>query len=176
MKNDRFIDLLTDKHIQELISCPKRIEGSVPLKSKLVNGNPQIKFNLVQCDTSQNSARFSAFISSCIKRPEDFSIGLLFLYNGENYLLYRCNGFHGTTSSGFYSAEHHRYPHAHRLSEADIIRGNIHKPTTILPLTGTYWDERGAIAYFCETCGIINYKKYFSFEEQMSIFDHIGGS
>lgn len=77
-------------------------------------------------------------------------------------LLYRCNGYHGTTRAGFFSAPHHAYPHAHLLTVLDIEKGRSKKPSSICDLSGKFINLQTAIIYFCEHCGIIDYERYFN--------------
>ncbi len=146
-----------DKDIMRLITCPKSILKKPP-KPKAVNASVTQRF----CVTSQEpSLEFQVFISYSKRMPQDFSIGLMY----EDYLLYRCNGFHGTTRKGFYSAPHHAHPHAHILLINDIQNGRGAKPSQIEDLTGEYIDIITATAFFCKKCGIMNYREYLSFPE-----------
>ena len=146
-------DIDSDKDITGLI----QIEKSIIRAPKKTIDTPSNTLKRYTLKNEENNLEFSFFIAQSVHMPLDFSIGLM--YNG--YLLYRCNGFHGTTRAGFYSAEHHAYPHAHILSFDDIQRGKGKKPSTIVNLKDKYIDIQSAVVYFCKTCGIINYSKYF---------------
>ena len=143
-----------DRDIEELISCPKIIKIA-PKDFHKVNSSMEKRFKLYGKD---NDYEFNVFISYSVKMPNDFSLGLIY----NDYLLIRCNGFHGTTKSGFYTFKHHAHPHAHILTMDDINNGRSSKPSKILDLTGEYINLKIATAFFCEKCGIIDYDKYFN--------------
>ena len=145
--------IINDSDIKELITCSKTFR-TAPSKPMRVNKNISTRFSVYG---EKDTLEFQMFITHSERMPQDFSLGLMY----DNMLLYRCNGFHGTTKAGFYSAKHHAYPHAHMLSVDDIKNARGRDPSTIIDLTGKYVDERTAISFFCEECGIIGYERYF---------------
>ena len=155
--------LKSDSEIQELIRC-RKIFRSKPRKPVSVNKNITQKFN-VYGETDHQE--FSVFISHSQTIIQDFSIGLVY----ENMLLYRCNGFHGTTRAGYFSHKHHAYPHSHTLTLEDIENAREKHPSQITDLTGKYVDLNGGILHFFINCGIINYTEYFPNLAQLTIFD-----
>lgn len=155
--------ITTNQDIEYLIQCHKRFK-SKPRKPVNVNRNVTQKFSVFGVE---NGAEFNVFFSYSECFPNDFSLGLMF----GNMLLLRCNGFHGTTRSGFFSAAHHAYPHLHKLTLSDIENGRERKPSKIEDLTGKYVDFRTASLFFFEECGIINYETYFPTVSQMKLFD-----
>jgi hypothetical protein len=146
----------------DLIKCEKQFI-SQPKKPIVVNRNEKQKFYL---SAPELKAVFEVFFSVSLRMPEDFSLGLMY----DNFLLFRCNGFHGTTSKGFFSSEHHAYPHSHILTANDIENGRIKKPSLIADLTGKYIDLDGAKLFFFNQCGIIGYERYFPETRQISLF------
>lgn len=157
------VTVKTDSDIQNLISCPKHFR-SAPKKEYKSNNNVMQKFTVYN---QENGLDFTVFIAYLAQMEQDFSIGLMY----DNMLLFRCNGFHGTTRAGFYSAGHHAYPHSHTLSIEDIKCGRSKKPSNITNLTGKYVNLNTAILYFFDTCGIIGYDKYFEHLEQVTVDD-----
>ena len=154
---------LNNTEIERLITCPKIFKTAPPKLPTLQNRNLNLKFKVYSADSDDE---FLVFFSRSAKMLLDFSLGLRY----DNFLLYRCNGFHGTTKSGFYSAPHHAYPHAHILSETDIEQGRSLKPSNCQDLTGKYIDFAGAVTYFSKKCGIMNYTKYVSDIFQNTLF------
>jgi hypothetical protein len=153
--------LSSNSDIIQHITCEK-IFKSKPKKFSAVNQNISANFEVDNIDYNWN---FKVFVTFSAKMPQDFSLGLIY----DDFLLYRCNGFHGTTRAGFFSAEHHAYPHAHQLTTDDIFCGRGKKPSQIIDLTGKYVDMRGAAVFFFETCGIIDNNNYFDLN-QLSMF------
>lgn len=143
----------SDADIELLIHCPK-VFLTKPKKPVITNRNVTQRFSVHEKDSS---LEFDIFFSYSEQIPQDFSLGLMC----GNMLLFRCNGFHGTTRSGFFSAPHHAYPHSHKLSVEDIKNGRSRKPSIIEDLTGKYVSFQTAIVFFCEECGIMDYEKYF---------------
>lgn len=147
----------SNQDIHDLITCNK-IFKSAPKRESIVNKNISRKFSVY----SQNdNLEFDIFITSSVRMEQDFSLGLLY----DNMLLYRCNGFHGTTRAGYYSFSHHAYPHAHILSISDIQSGRAKAPSNIENLTGKYINLNTATLYFFNKCGIIGYEKYFNINQ-----------
>lgn len=154
---------LTDEKIGELIACPKEFRGK-PRDMVKVNQNYAQRFSVFSTDTD---AEFSVFISYSQKMPQDFSIGLMY----GDALLFRVNGFHGTTRKGFYLAKHHAAPHTHTLTNEDVVAGRKSAPSKIDETAGEYVDLLTARLYFFKRCGIMGYEKYFPEGEQVSMFD-----
>ena len=155
--------VLTDAEINRLIPCPK-VFVAKPREAVHVNKNFQQKFIVQEAETDN---QFTAFIAWSEFRPEDFSIGLMF----GDILLFRVNGFHGTTRAGYYLTQHHAYPHTHTLTVADIENGRQRNPSLTTDTTGEYVDLISARLYFFRRCGIMGYEKYFSPHKQLSIDD-----
>lgn len=156
-----FEKILTDSTIDDLIACEKQFLKAPPKKPRQLNRNIDWRFSVFSV---KGEGEFKIFVAQSARMPEDFSIGLMF----DQYLLYRVNGFHGTTIRGFHSAPHHAYPHAHKLTVDDISSGRGRKPSFIEDLRGEYTDLLSALLYFFDKCGIINYRKYFSNGEQLT--------
>lgn len=155
--------VLTDAEIQRLIRCPK-VFVNKPREASKVNKNFYQKFSVKEEATGNC---FEVFISWSQKMPMDFSLGLMF---GDN-LLFRANGFHGTTRAGYFQTEHHAYPHTHTLTEADILAGRKAKPSHVEDVSGEYIDLFTARLYFCKYCGILGYEEYFPTSQQLTIED-----
>lgn len=158
--------ITTDANIHELITCPK-IFKSAPRKPQTINKNISQNF-IVYGQT--NDEEFPVFITYSSRMPMDFSLGLRF----KDMLLYRCNGFHGSTRAGYFSTPHHAYPHAHILTLADIDKGRSKKPSEICDLTGEYVNLQTALVFFCTHCGIMDYDKYFNVN-QIHFDDYMEG-
>lgn len=133
--------------LHELVICPKRIIKP-PKYYKIEMNNANKRFKLISED---EKFIFSCFIRYLVKRPLDFSIGLMF----EDLMLLRVNGFHGATRTGEYVFEHHRYPHIHLLSEDDIKESRNGSPSSI-NCEVSYTDLSSALVFFCQSCSIIN--------------------
>ncbi len=155
--------LFTDREIEMLISCPKEFRMR-PREMKKVNKNYQQRFSVFSLDTGEE---FTVFIAYSQIQELDFSIGLKF---GDN-LLFRVNGFHGTTRAGYFHAPHHASPHTHTLTHADLCRGNRDKPSSIADMSGQYVDLPTARLYFFKRCGIIGFEQYYEVNQQLSMFD-----
>ena len=120
--------------------------------------------------STEDSLEFEVFLAQNAKLQDDFSLGLLY----DKYLLFRCNGFHGTTVSGFHKHEHHAQINSHTLTFEDIMGGRSDKPSQIDILTGEYFNFLSAQLYFLRSCGISNYQDYFDFSKLNQIsFDDI---
>ena len=154
---------MTDQEILQLISC-KKVFRTKPRDAIKVNRSMLQRFTVV---SSSDNKQFDVFISYALERPMDFSLGLMY----NEFLLFRANGFHGVTRSGFFTAKHHAYPHTHTLTKADIDRGNSKKPTSPEDVSGEYIDLSTARLYFFKRCGIIGFKEYFETSRQLSLFD-----
>lgn len=155
--------VLTDAEINRLIACPK-VFLTKPREAVRINKNFQQKFTVQEVETGN---RFTVFIAWSQIQPQDFSIGLMF---GDN-LLFRVNGFHGATRTGYHLARHHAFPHTHTLTVEDIQGGRQTKPSLTTDTTGEYVDLVSARLYFFKHCGIIDFEKYFSSNRQLSIDD-----
>lgn len=153
--------LTSNSDIDLLISCPKIFQAP-PKKPVTVNRNSSQTFDVFSQDCQ---LKFSVFISLSLRMPQDFSLGLMY----DGFLLIRCNGFHGTTRAGFYTAEHHAHPHAHVLTMEDIENGRSKKPSRVKDLTGEYINLDTAKVFFFKRCGILDYDKYFDIN-QFSLF------
>jgi len=155
----------SNEEILDLIQCEKKILKKPPSPKKS-NRDIKIKFGLVSSD---GSLEYEVFFAQSARFPDDFSLGLML----DKFLLFRCNGFHGTTVSGFYQYSHHAQVHSHTLTLNDIMSGRSDKPSQIKDLTGKYYDFLSAQMYFLQTCGVINYHDYFDFSKlkQLSFSD-----
>ena len=151
----------SDVDIMKLIKSEKYFEQP-PRRESENNRNINQRFEVV---ANSDSEKFSVFITYSVKNPIDFSIGLIY---GE-YLLYRCNGLHGTTRAGFYSAPHHAYPHSHTLTMNDILYSRQKYPSLSTDLSGCYGNLFSARIFFFKFCSIIGYEKYFPVNEQMKL-------
>lgn len=147
----------TDEEIINCIKCEKTFLNKPP-KIKIVNKNYSQKFDIFSTD---NNEKFTVFITFSSRMNSDFSVGLLY----DEYLLFRCNGFHGTTRSGFYSHPHHACAHTHTLTIEDIQKSRSKKPSKILNIMNQYWDLSSCVLYFFQECGIIGYEKYFDLKQ-----------
>lgn len=154
---------LTDARIAELIACHKEFR-SKPRDMAKVNQNYSQRFSVYSTATD---AEFQVFITYSQKMPQDFSLGLMY----GDYLLFRANGFHGTTRKGFYTARHHAVPHTHTLTADDVACGRKASPSRIDEVAGAYVDLLTARLYFFTRCGIMGFEKYFPGGEQLSMFE-----
>lgn len=154
---------LDESTIQQLIACPKEFRTR-PRDEVSVNKNYSQRFSVYSID---DNIEFPVFVTYSQFIPQDFSIGLMF----DDHLLFRVNGFHGTTRSGYYAADHHAGPHTHTLTPHDIRAGRKNKPSFITDTTGEYVDLLTARLYFFKHCGIIGFNKYFPDSQQLSMFD-----
>lgn len=154
--------LLSNAEIKSLIECSKLIRKKPP-KAKEKNRNLERRFSVYSSETNDE---FMVFISGSVKHPNNFSIGLQY----SDYLLFRCNGYHGTTRQGFYSHRHHAYPHCHVLTQDDLLHNRENYPSGIENAEGLYFDENTALYYFCTRCGILNYEEFLPEASQVNIF------
>lgn len=155
---------LTDSEIERLINCDKILKSAPPKFSTYKNRNYTKKFSVFS--TAEDEEFMVLFARSSMEL--DFSLGLKYLAIPEQPMLLRCNGFHGTTKT-FY-AVHHSFVHSHTLCEKDILDKHPLKPSFITELSGKYYDFDSGVQFFCEKCGIINYKKYFPDYFQVSLW------
>lgn len=153
---------MSDSDILHLIECSKSMSAPIP-SPKIKNRNYDQRFTVY----SEEHGEFKVFVSQSVPNPSDFSVGLVF----DDYLLFRCNGLHGPTKSGFHQYSHHVSVHTHTLTEDDIYNGRDRKPTKIEDVTGEYADVRSALRYFCVKCGIINFTEFAPEIAQTSLFE-----
>lgn len=153
---------MSDSDIQKLIECTKSMNASIPVPRSR-NRNFDQRFNVY----SEDFGEFKVFIAQSIPNPSDFSIGLIY---GE-YLLFRCNGYHGPTRQGIHQYSHHASVHTHTLTADDIYNSRERKPTKIECATGQYVDVRTALRYFCLKCGIISFADFAPELAQISLFE-----
>jgi len=147
----------TDLDIISLIACEKQIlKKPSPFSEK--NRNITQRFSVYSVEKDEE---FKVFFSYSSKMPKDFSLGLLY----KDYLLFRCNGFHGTTKAGFYNHKHHAYQHSHTLTVVDIEKKCGVYPSNISDMRDKYVDINTAILYFFNRCSIINYEEYFDLNQ-----------
>lgn len=154
---------LTSEEIRHLISCPK-VFVSRPRDPQHINKNFQQRFTVRSTETGKE---FSVFIAWSQMQPQDFSIGLML----DNYLLFRVNGFHGTTRASYHQARHHAVAHTHTLTVEDIGNDRSNKPSKITEVDGEYVDIASARSYFFTQCGISGYETYFPSDKQITIDD-----
>ena len=155
----------SDEEILTLIRCEKKIQKKPP-NLKKSNRDIKTRFRVI---STEESLEFEVFFAQNARLHDDFSLGLML----DKYLLYRCNGFHGTTFAGYHVYEHHAQIHSHTLTFEDIINGRSDKPSKIDCLTNEYFNFISAQLYFLRLCGINNYQDYFDFSKlnQISIYD-----
>ena len=156
----------SDEEIIKLIKCEKTILKK-PSTPKTSNRDIKRSFGVVSAD---ELLKFEVFFAQNARLPTDFSAGLMI----EKYLLFRCNGFHGATSTGFHRYGHHAQLHSHTLTLDDIMNGREGKPSKIDDLTGKYYDFQSVQLFFLRTCNISNYQDYFNFSKLNQIsFDDL---
>jgi len=155
--------LTADDDITHAIRC-RKIFKSAPSKTVEKNRNSDRRFDVY---SQEDGSCFSVFITQSLRKPEEFSCGLIL---GGHYLLFRVNGFHGPTRAGKYPAEHHAYPHTHILTMVDINNGRALHPSSIQDTTGKYFDIRTAQLFFFEECGIIGFEDHFPELLQVMLF------
>jgi hypothetical protein len=145
----------TDKIIEELISCSKRVVDS-PKDSGVGRGSSKTKFSLESVDGQYS---FSGFISKNLTFQENFSIGLVFNPKEEKgkIVLVRVNGPHGQNEN----APHHDGPHVHR-STAERINGGL-KPEGVIETEVPYSTIEDAIQYYIRRINVVpaDRQKYF---------------
>ena len=153
-------EIKSDADIQTLITCAKYFR-SAPRKEITINKNLSRKFEVYNRECALT---FTVFICSSVLMEQDFSIGLMY----DGFLLFRCNGFHGTTRTGFYTSKHHAHPHSHTLTMEDIQCGRGKRPSFIDDMTGKYVNKNTALLYFFEKCNILGFDEYFKDLRQLS--------
>ena len=79
----------SDEEILKLIKCRKVIQKKPP-NPKASNRDKKTRFKVI---STEDALEFEVFFAQNTRLPDDFSLGLML----DKYLLYRCNGFHGTT-------------------------------------------------------------------------------
>ncbi|MCW3073427.1 MAG: hypothetical protein JWP69_496 [Flaviaesturariibacter sp.] len=145
----------TDKIIDELINCPKKVIDS-PKDSGVGRGSSKVKFSL---ESTDGSSSFSGFISKNISFQENFSIGLVYCPRDEKgtIVLLRVNGPHGLNEN----IPHHEGPHVH-ISTAERINAGL-KPEGKIETNVPYATIEDAIQYFIKRINIIaiDRQKYF---------------
>lgn len=156
---------MSNSDILHLIKCPKVMNAPIPA-AKTKNRNYEQRFSVYSDDYGE----FKIFITQSIPNPIDFSVGLMF----NDFLLLRCNGFHGPTRIGSHQYTHHAAVHTHTLTENDIHNGRDRRPSEIEDVTGKYFDVKSALRYFCEKCGIMNYADFAPELAQISLFEGEG--
>lgn len=111
--------VFTDKLIQELISCPKRITDSPKQAKGWGSQSTKKEFWMESVDGSH---KFKGYINQNTNFPENFSIGLVFYPKDERgrVCLLRCNGPHGDNKE---APEWHLKCHIHTVLAKDIDDG-----------------------------------------------------
>ncbi len=153
--------ICNDQDIEMHIRCEKILLNK-PKKPSEKNRNVSQRFSVKATQTGQE---YNVFIAFSSRMPQDFSLGLMY----EDFLLFRCNGYHGTTKDRFL-VSHHAYPHGHLLTMEDIQNGRGKKPSRIIDLTGKYVDIRTATRFFFQECNIVDSKDFFGLS-QLSLFE-----
>lgn len=155
------IILHSDQEINEHLHCEKVLLVR-PRKPSEKNRNVSQRFKVQATNTK---LEYSVFVTYSERMPQDFSLGLML----DDYLLLRCNGFHGSTRNKALVG-HHAYPHGHLLTMEDVQNGRAKKPSKIIDFTGKYIDLQTAKRFFFQECGILDPEDYFNLS-QYSLFE-----
>lgn len=161
--------ILTDKNIEELISCEKVITKAPKRHFSLDKTNHFSEQNEFDCQSKINPKNtFHVFLRKSTEISDNFSIGLIF--NDEetkNVLLLRANGRqkhrNKEDDKSFYAF------HVHKANEKQLMKGILNKFDA--EICEEYSNFNSALIYFCQKCGIMNYKKYFPEAMQISMED-----
>ena len=153
--------VLTDKQIQYLVTCPKRIIRRIPAVRYQNEGNQRRgELELEALESGLN--KFSVFIRQNYQFIENFSIGLRYLTGDVDVgtvNLVRYNGPHGEANRQ--PDGHFAKPHIHRMTEAELSSGSAHPQEKDREITDLYSTFDEALPLFLEMIGVTNAKDYF---------------
>jgi len=152
-RNRIAVTINSTERIEELISSPKSMKNA-PQRRTVVHTYYDQRMFVYQLS---DDLRFEIFTKVPLRFPQNYSIGLLL----GNYNLIRVNGFHGPANSGRFVTDHHRYPHSHVLSMADINNDRSDKPSHFENLEGEFLDFNSALYYFFCRCNIAGFHQHF---------------
>ena len=155
---------LTDKFIQELITCDKEIEKAD--RKNMIEENRSIRNNVYLYSADKKYA-FTMFLRKSTEFEEDFSVGLKWT-NVDKYLdihrdiiLFRCQGPHDSKKPTGTDI-HHSY-HVHEITANDIFEYRYTRPA-MKETCEEFNSFETALFYFCEKCGIIDLEKYINID------------
>lgn len=152
--------MLTDKFLQEVITCPKRVTKAERKKMVLENRHYKNKLDLLSED---NTYAFKMFMRQSDEFVEDFSVGLIwtnpqeFINVSKNIIMLRCQGPHdGKQELGF--DIHHDF-HIHEITSMDIEQKRFTRPSNRTS-TDKFHSFEQALMFFIEKCGIMNIEDF----------------
>ena len=165
------IVMLSDQHIQNLISEPKQIVEKDPARGYREE-HRQRRSDLQLERVSDGNACFSVFIRQNLTFIENFSVGLRYRTGNPTVpivTLIRYNGPHGEFST--HPDQHYAQPHVHRVTEVEMSSGSAHPQEKHRALTTRYSTfEECLRAFFADTI-VENYSDYFPNLDQGGLFN-----
>ncbi len=163
--------MLTDQHIQDLVSCSKTITKKEPASGYREDGR-HLRCDLELVSTEDSSTTFKVFIRRNTEFIENFSIGLLYSPDEPTLAtitLVRYNGPHGET--GRDPDGHYAKPHIHRITVSELESGSVRPQERHREITERYGTfEQGSSIFFNDT-HVVNFEDYFPNLLQGNLFN-----
>jgi len=153
--------MLTNKKIEELITCSKIIIDATPKQGMAAdNKTALIKRKNLNLTSQDEKHQFTVFIRQNTMLVEQFSIGLLYhlnKFNIKNITLIRFNGEHG--QQDWSKDNHYNSFHIHSINEV-LLKQRIFEPKEIT-ITNKYNTFHSALFEFIDHVNIVNYVDFF---------------
>ena len=158
----------TDKEIDYLISCEKRVKKPPRKKMRNVQGSLR---NEMTVESVEDGRLFRIFMRQNIDFNESFSIGLVFLPSDgrQKIRVIRFNGVHvhAEFASDSKSSRWHEYYHIHRARAANISAGLREDKSAVR--TDRYASFEEALSEFLREIHLIDIQDHFPTLGQLSL-------
>lgn len=157
----------TQKELEVLVSCPKRIVESPRKEMKQARGCLR---NDMQLESIDGKIGFSVFMRKNERFPENFSIGLNVHPKNEpgSFCVLRYNGPHGDHVSDLLDPHPHFGHHIHKANAENIEEGLSSE--LYAELTDSYGSYEEALIHFFKTTNIENIDQYIDITQQFLPF------
>ena len=158
----------TQAELDDLISCPKQVIDPPRKEMRSERGHQR---NDMTLGSLNGEWRFSVFMRSNERFPENFSVGMIYDPRDEpgDLTLLRCNGPHGEhDNSPMDDSQPHFGYHIHR-AKADVINAGL-LPQKFVELTDAYASFPEAVRHFLKLANIVGAETYFPTVDQLPLF------
>lgn len=158
---------MRDSEIEYLIRCEKKVIEPPHKNFHIVGANKRNDFKV---SADNDDKLFSVFLRQNIEFQENFSIGLLYHFEGKKVLLFRVNGNHGEVVTNPLKPSPHFGYHVHKLTENEFDLGNYYDPK-LHTETEAYASFDQAIVFFIRHVNIIDGLSHFPNLNQLPLFE-----
>ncbi len=158
----------SQKEIEELVACPKRIIAPPRKDMKPERGSLR---NDMELESMDGSVGFSVFMRINERFPENFSIGLNVIPKDEpgSFCVLRYNGPHGEHVNSGFEEEHPHYGHHIHTANAELMEAGT-LPEKYAEITETYASYEEALFHFLKMTNIQDADEHLNLR-QRSLFD-----